>query len=488
MELRSRLVLGCALVLGCGPTGGSGDTESDTESTGDSTSSPVTMTTTMTMTTTPGTDSTGDPDTTAGDSTDEGTTTLEDPSTGTDTSTDDGGSSSSGGTMVEPGDIQALPIVRISEVCESLEGGCCLESACGDYEASLSCFTDRIQDAVEASGDESMLDVVFVVDNTLNTTPMQQALAARAPQIVTALQGLQTSGGADLGADVNVMVTTTDFGNPLCTPFETHPSEQGSPLTTPCTERLERFTSIGGAQVDEGACTDVCPNEAGLADARPYINFNPGGDNIDDVDLVDIDGDGNLDTATSQALACLIPTGLDGCGFEAPLENMLQALNPNAAWNTGGTPFMRDDANLAIVLITNEADCSVMDYSIMEDESLQETNPDTGMPGATSAICWNAGVGCDGADGVYDNCTPEEGGGLQPTSRYTSYFDFLRDNEGKEIVMLVLGGVSLNGADQTVIHDWTDEDLSMADLAAGITAEDNQFNFGIGPGCGGAFP
>ena len=485
MELRSRLVIGCFVVLGCGPTEGSGDTESDTESTGDTTSSPVTMTTMMT--TLPGTDSTGDPDTTGG-STDEGSTTNEDTTTGMDTSTGDEDSSSSGGMMVEPGDIQALPIVRITEVCESLDEGCCLESACGDYEASVTCFTDRIQDAVEASGDATMLDIVFVVDNTLNTTPMQQALATRAPQIVTALQALQTSGGVDLGADVNMMVTTTDFGNPLCTPFETHPSEQGSPLGTPCTDRLERFTSIGGAQVDPEACTDVCPNEAGPTDARPYINFNPGGDNIDDVDNVDIDGDGNLDTATSQALACMIPTGLDGCGYEAPLENMLQALNPAAAWNTGGTPFIRDGANLAIVMITNEADCSVMDYSIMEDASLQNTNPGTGMPGASSAICWNAGVGCDGADGLYDNCTPEVAGGLQPTSRYTNYFDFLRESEGKELVMLVLGGVSVNGPDETVIHDWTDEDLSMSDVAAGVTAEDNQFNFGIGPACGGAYP
>lgn len=79
--------------------------------------------------------------------------------------------------MVEPGDVQALPIVRITEVCESLDTGCCLESACGDYEASVTCFTDRVQDAVEASGDATMLDIVFVVDNTLNTTPMQQALA-----------------------------------------------------------------------------------------------------------------------------------------------------------------------------------------------------------------------------------------------------------------------------------------------------------------------
>ena len=477
------------MLLGCGPTSETQDTEAGTETSGSGTTSMMTMTS---MTTMPGTDSTGDPDTTAG-STDEGTTTSgeDTTTTGLDTSTGEEGSSSTGGMMVDPTEIQALPIVRISEVCESLDVGgdrCCLESACGDYEASVTCFTDRIQEAVEASGDATMLDIVFVVDNTLDTTPLQQMLATRAPQIVTALQGLQTSGGNDLGADVNMMVTTTDFGNPLCTPFQTHPPEQGAPLGTPCTDRLERFTSLGGAQVDEEACTDVCPNQAGPADARPYINFNPGGDNIDDVDLADIDGDGTMDTATSQALACMIPTGLDGCGFEAPLENMLQTLNPDAAWNGGATPFLRDGANLAIVMITNEADCSVMDYTIMEDESLQETNPDTGMPAASSAICWNAGVSCDGADGLWDNCTPEEGTGLQPTSRYTSYFEFLRENEGKEIVMLVLGGVSLDGPDETVIHDWIDEDLNADDLAAGVTAEDNQFNFGIGPACGGAYP
>ncbi|MEM6994184.1 MAG: hypothetical protein AAF721_26960 [Myxococcota bacterium] len=419
-------------------------------------------------------------------------------SSGSDGDSSDSGSSGSTGDppMVDPGDVQALPLVRLRDVCLALDADgpqrCCLESACADdYESSVTCLTDRIQEAAIAASDEPEIDLLFVVDNTVDTGALQHTLALRAPQIVTDLQALATGGGEDLGADVNVMVTTTDFGNPLCTPFQAHPPEMGAPITTPCTDRLERFTSLSGAQMQPEVCTDVCPNEAGLTDGSGILHFDPGGDNVDDVNAVDIDGDGTDDNATSQALACLLPQGLNGCGYEQPLENGLQALNPAASWNTGGSPFLRADATLAVVVVTNEVDCSIMDYALMEDTDFYNTNPGTGMASPSSALCWNAGAECDGPDGsgVYDNCTPAEDNGLQPISRYTNYLvNELHDNQGKEVVMMVLGGVSANGVDQTVVHDWAEADLSPADAAAGVTAEDRQFDFGIGPACGGSTP
>jgi len=154
-------------------------------------------------------------------------------------------------------------------------------------------------------------------------------------------------------------------------------------------------------------------------------------------------------------------------------------------------PFLRPEANLAIVALTHEPDCSVLDYSIMEDPALQNEDPRTGTPAASSAICWNAGVACEGPDdeGVYSNCTPVQDEGLQPIIRCTSYLvQELHDNQGKEVVMLVLGGVYEDGVDQSVIHDWTEAGVTDEDLDAGITAEHLQFDFGIGPACGGSTP
>jgi len=477
-------------LLACGPdTEAGGGTGSATGSTSSEVPTPLTADDSETGVTPSGVDTSGSG--TVGATSLDGSSTSDGGDTGTTAGSESTGTTT-GAPPQDPADAQAMPIVRLRDVCTALDGGgsqrCCMASVCSDdYEEAITCFTDTIQDAAIDGGDTALLDIVFVVDNTTDTASMQRALALRSPQIVTALQGLTTGGGADLNANVNMLVTTTDFGNPLCTPFQPGPPEAGAPVSSACTDRLGAFTSLGGGQVAPEACTDVCPN--GAVPDDDFVNFNVGGDNVSDVDVVDIDGDGISDTATSQALACLLPQGLDGCGYEAPLESMLQSLNPGAAWNSGPTPFLRPGANLAVVVLTNEPDCSVQDYSIMQDAALQNTNPATGMSQPSSAICWNAGVTCDGPDGmgVYDNCSPTIDEGLQPITRYTNYLvDQLGTVSGKEVVMLVLGGVSEEGIDATVIHDWVDEDLNMADVAAGVTAADKQFGFGIGPACGGS--
>ncbi len=489
----SFVVVGLGLVA-CGPSEGSEDTEAGTGSS--DTGAPTTaVPMTASGTGIDSADSTGSESSSDGGST---TVSVMDPSSsGTDSgsNTDGESSDSTGEPPEDPQGVQALPPVRLREVCEALDADgpqrCCVESACADdYQTSVTCLTDRIQDATIAAGDETLIDIVFVVDNTVDNGPLQRALALRAPQIVTSLQALQTDGGDDLDPDVNIMVTTTDFGNPLCTPFQAHEPERGEPVGTACTSRLERFTSLSGAQVDTEACTDVCPNDAALTGGSAFLHFDVGGDNVSDVDLVDVDGDGVMDTATSQALACLLPQGINGCGYEQPLENSIQALNPGAPWNNGMQPFFRPDSTVAVVVLTNEVDCSVMDYSIMEDETWFNDNPSTGQAAASSALCWNAGVSCDDAGpGQYENCIATAGNGLQPVTRYTNYLvDTLHDGDGREVVMMVLSGVSVNGADQTQVHDWTAADLSPDDVAAGVTAEDKQFDFGVGPGCGGSTP
>ncbi|MFO0635378.1 MAG: hypothetical protein U0168_21235 [Nannocystaceae bacterium] len=169
------------------------------------------------------------------------------------------------------------------------------------------------------------------------------------------------------------------------------------------------------------ACTSVCP--ADLVPADPFIAFSPGGDNVPDVAAVDIDGDGVGDSAVAQTLACIGPQGIDGCGYEAPLESMMQALDPGASWNDGARPFLRPGALLAIAIVTDEVECSVRDYEIMTDPSLMELDPDDGTPAATSALCWHAGVTCNGpdADGVYSDCRARDDELRPDHQRYVDY-------------------------------------------------------------------
>jgi len=349
------------------------------------------------------------------------------------------------------------------------------------------------------------VDLLIVVDNS-GTMGEEQAILARTfPQLISRLENLTDSTGAPVEADVHIMVTTSDFGNPLCTPFqpEGYEPSQGQPISSPCTVRLDDFDNLSGTLSLPEVCEDVCPWNA--QPSAPFIAFDGNSNNVGDVPESDIDGDGIPDSPVAQALACIGPQGINGCGYEAPLENMLQALNPGAAWNSGATPFLRPDALLALVIVTDEADCSVADFAVMDNPEFQEVNPQTGMQTWSSAICWNAGVDCGPpVDGVFPDCTSTSDDGLQPVSRYTSFIDDLRDNQGKEVVMLGILGVPVvtehnvnapfeptaGGVADLVYRQWIDGQYPVGDILPdefgnGITAAYKQWEFGIGPGCTG---
>ncbi|MEM7158752.1 MAG: vWA domain-containing protein [Myxococcota bacterium] len=358
------------------------------------------------------------------------------------------------------------------------------------------------------TGCTDQIDLLFVIDNSGTMGEEQLNLARNFPLLIEQLENLTDSAGMPVNPDVQIMVTTSDFGNPLCTPFEPegYDPARGAPVDSSCRTRLTDFTDLLGTTSVPEACENLCPNDVEPEDV--YIAFNPEGDNIpDSVTPVDIDGDGTLDSPAAQALSCLGPQGINGCGYESPLENMLQALNPDAEWNQGSRPFLRENALLAIAMITDEADCSVKDYTIMENAGFQNVNPDSGMPAASSAICWNAGVTCDGPDamGVYSNCTSNTDEHLQPITRYTNYLiQELRENQDKEVIMLGILGVPLvternsdppfqpiaGGVFDLEYRNWRDGEYPTGDILpeefnAMETAADKQFDFGIGPGCTG---
>ena len=366
----------------------------------------------------------------------------------------------------------------------------------------------------DSMGNCGLVDLLFVIDNSGTMGAEQLNLARNFPLLVQQLEDLESMDGMQTGADVNIMVTTTDFGNPLCKPFANYEPEQGAPVSTACTKRLDRFTGLGqiNPPTYEEACTDVC-DSPGIepVDGDQIIWFSDQGDNVPPVDPVDINGDGIEDSPVAQALACIGPQGIDGCGYESPLEAMMQALDPNAPWNCGSPddpeacpnggvnrPFLREGAVLAVAIITDEADCSVKDYSIMtEDDYFAELDGEY-LP--SSALCWNAGVTCNGPDqnGVYVNCfSDDEDDVMQPVARYTDFLTkYVREGQGKEVVMLGILGVpevtayedgvpSEGGVHDLVYRQWREADILEEDALAGITPEFQQWAFGIGPGCTG---
>ncbi len=361
-------------------------------------------------------------------------------------------------------------------------------SGSGDGGSS-SDVTTGVQPCV---GEDCSIDVLVVVDNSRGLGGAQRTLALAMVDLERQLQ--------DLSADTQVMFTTTDMGNPLCTPFQPngYAPASGAPITTACTERLDDFTGLGGTpEMVQEACTDVCPETIAPGD-DPFVAFGPNGVNVQDDARIDINGDGRPDSATARAMACMTPMGVNGCGFESPLEAMLQAVNPNAEWNQGTRPFVRDEASLGIVLLTDEYDCSVDNYDIMSDTEFFENDPASGMPMASSAICWNASIDCTDIGGGEYDCAPNDEERLHPLERYRSYLTgFLTAELGKPVFMAGIVGVPsvtehldrppftpiAGGVEDLVLRDWTEGDVLPGEAALGVTAADKQFDFGIGPGC-----
>ena len=356
-------------------------------------------------------------------------------------------------------------------------------------------------------GCTDQIDLLIVVDNTAGTGDAQKKLQRAIPGLIERLDNLTDAGGTAVEPDVHLMVTSSDFGNPSCTPLEPAGYEptRGAPVGEACLSRIDDFTSRDGATTSPDACDSLCP--AAIAPDGDYIAFSLEGSNVPAATPTDIDGDGDDDSPAAQAATCLVPQGINGCEYTSPLENMLQALSPAAEWNGGPlgdnpAPFLREGAMLVIVVLSESLDCSISDFSIMDNSEFHSTDPVTGMPAASPALCMNAGLTCESPDseGVYPDCRADDSEErLQLVSRYTNYLvTELRENQGKAVVMLGILGVPASGgvadleyrAWREGAHDGTEDggDLLPAEIAAGVTAADKEFELGMGPGCAGRDP
>jgi hypothetical protein len=373
----------------------------------------------------------------------------------------------------------------------------------------------------QTDGSCDLIDLVFIIDNSGTMGEEQLNLARNFQFLVDELENLTDADGDPVTPNVNIMVTTSDFGHPLCTAFQKpdYVPRQGAPVYQGCNSRIQRFTGLDPMDpvVIEEACTENCP--ADIAPGDHFINFSSFGSNVPSNDV-------------GAALACIGPQGIDGCGYEAQLETMLQAINEGACWNNPDQAkcdedpewvdttrgFLRPDATLAIAMVTDELDCSVAapgGYSFftdIENTIYWNINPELEIPQATSAICFNSGVSCadENGDGIYEGCNSTASEVLHPTNRYISYLDYLTDNQDKNVVMLGILGVPevvahnpespfepiAGGAVDLLYRNWIDFPYPAGDILPAewnppdpddaVRAENKVFEFGdLGPGCTG---
>jgi hypothetical protein len=331
--------------------------------------------------------------------------------------------------------------------------------------------------AIEINKD---VDILFVIDNSGSMGEEQAILAANIGSFINVLEA------DDVEANYRIGITTTDMGNPWCPPGSTTP-EMGHLVMSSCKTRLADFLFNDVVDVQDLACNDICTlGESELeilptttdVDAtpkpRPWLERIAGKKNIPST------------TSTAAAFACFGPQGINGCGFESPLEAMYYAVVRAQTDTEEDYGFIRDYATLAVIFLTDEEDCSYNpDWAEIFDADGEKTfwsDPLAGYP--TSALCWNAGVVCNGDPSNYDSCDPVNKGvgGTQgvgddeavmyPVSRYINRLETIEQEKknldpDQEIIVSLIAGVQADGA--PFYADSSDPEF--------------QDGFGIGPGC-----
>jgi len=266
--------------------------------------------------------------------------------------------------------------------------------------------TPTVTKVLSQNGD---VDLLFVIDNSLTTANMQVALVQSLGPMVA---DFETSAGSMADLHVGVVSTTVGTGN---------------------------------SSVSLGAnCPTTAPGDDGLLHDA-LIGADTGGA-VDGVECSACNLAGQFITATDSscplevALGCMAELGTSGCGFEEPLEAMKRALDGSQPANAG---FLRDDAYFAVVILTNQDDCSVKNPDFF---SVQNAG------GLSDFRCTMYGYQCDEqitpaqSAATYTGCTPLAGSAspyLQDTSYYEQFLAQLKDPS--RLVVSVIAGADAQG-------------------------------------------
>ncbi len=260
------------------------------------------------------------------------------------------------------------------------------------------------------------LDLLFMVDNSSSMTPLQAKLAAGFTDFMTVLQNLP--GGTP---DLHIGVVSSSLGAGPEMGIAGCPvgGDRGMLQTAP----------VGG-------CT-----QTGLTDNYIAVKTNP--------------MTGQLDSnfgaqSLPDVFSCIALLGEGGCGFEHQLASVRMALDPALA-PMSNVGFLRADAFLAVVLVTNEDDCSAPADTTLFSQSSQLVKDKFGP--LQSYRCNEFGHLCLGTDGKLEapprqpqngqetlaDCVSNEKGPLDPVADFVTFLKGLKGDPARVFLAAVTG-------------------------------------------------
>ena len=228
------------------------------------------------------------------------------------------------------------------------------------------CTRSRVGNNIRVESVDKV-DLLFMIDNSNSMAEEQASLTLELPRLVRVLasgdrdgNGMRDEGDFDPVRSLHIGVITSDMGTggfavPTCDSgtFGHQHGDDGILIT-------RGRTTIPG-------CMATYPN---------VFRFEPAAPGADPM-------------AFASDVACVATTGTGGCGFEQQLEAVLKALSPSAPqmWTVPGyqppmfhngtlghadrenAGFIRPDSALAIILVTDEEDCSAANPDLFNPAS-----------------------------------------------------------------------------------------------------------------------
>ena len=249
------------------------------------------------------------------------------------------------------------------------------------------------------------LDVLFVIDDSPSTLDKQTNLQQSFPVLVSSLSALP--GGLP---NLHVGVVTSDLG-----------TSAANGTVGP---------SIGSGP---GAC--IGTGKAG--NLQTFGSISVIGNFITDIQNTDGSRSTNYTGTLSSAFSSIAAAGTNGCGFEQSIEAAQRALADNPA-NAG---FLRPSANLAVVFLTDEDDCS------LATPTLVGTDTTTYGP-LQSFRCTRFGITCDSGGatsaemdvvGTKDQCHSNEAGSLTNLADHVTFLQGLKADP-RQVMIGALAG------------------------------------------------
>ncbi len=239
---------------------------------------------------------------------------------------------------------------------------------------------------------EKDIDILFVIDNSDSMREEQEDLANRFEQLIEALRTPKLDNRIP---NIRIGVVSSDLG-------------AGS----------YALDQVGCRAGGDGARLQTQPRVPGCVPPdKPWIEYTY----INGQEKTNIpSNEPDKIKQVVEAFKCIAQLGIDGCGFEQQLEAARRALDSDLKINPG---FLRENALLAVVFLTDEDDCSAKNPQLFDPSSQSVSDP---MGLLDSFRCTEFGLKCDTpwdrkVAATYQNCTPG-GTYLFPVEDYISFF------------------------------------------------------------------